>query len=182
MLEKSKAVRVRQFPGAHLLKVEQLKSGIGQGKNRGKAFFGGDFEVVKTTNPDAKGQTGVRWTTMKNEQWPEYFFTDIKLVLAAIGFKGGDPAKITEEIMAAAGPENAGAPQPAKGKYVGCKVYRKIKDDGKPVMECEFFKADESTDLTQYAPAEPANQDVEPARAGGSTPPGLAPSAEEDLF
>lgn len=153
--------RLGDYRGTHLLKVDMLKEGIGQGKKR-DPFAAADFEVAKSTNPQLAKGDKVGWAATKNAAWPEYFFSDVKRLLAGIGVAGGDPEKVTEKAMIKA----FGAEQPAKGRFVLVKVTSRVKD-GETYPDFAWSLATEATEVGPVNPAlgasKAANEDTDDA-------------------
>ena len=110
-----------QFPGAHDLEVVQVNSGT---SFKGE-YFGVVLEVKSSTNPALLPGRKLQFGKVKDNRYPQYFFSDIKKTLGAI--LGQDPEAIKQQHMEACCTDK----QPCKGKRVHCDVYdRESKEPG----------------------------------------------------
>ncbi len=167
-----KTPRIGDFNGVHVVKVKEINSGVSAEKK--KQFYSVACAVVKTNNTDAQALEG-RITFVKNGSYPEYFFSEIKYVLAAL--TGRKP----EEIKQAAIEKSSSPEQKARGRTFGVRVTPKYKN-GKRYPEYEFFAADEGFDVGKMM-ARAANDDAERSKQGAaSRPPADAPADDEEIF
>lgn len=149
--------RLSDYPGKSILKVVSLTAGLCKGKMRGRTFFAAEVEVVKSTNPAALPGMRLSWAAVKNPEWPDFFFSDVKRLLGALTNR--KPEVVKEESMIKAVSEA----QPARGLMVQCNCTIAIKD-GKNIAVFDWSAGNADTDLGPMLPA------TGTAPAGGTAP------------
>jgi hypothetical protein len=134
--------KIKDYPGAHAIEVVAFTAGIAPGPGS-KAFFALEMRVHASTNPalaeliSKSGQPAVcSWATQIND-YPDYFYSDIKSVLGVV--LGKDPTEVTEADMEAASSEA----NPHAGTILACECFPKGKNDrkGNPIVETVFSPA-----------------------------------------
>ncbi len=124
--------------GSYLLEVVQLQDGIKPKgtKNAGKPFFGADFKVIDSDNPNFPAESEVSWMSTQND-YPEYHLRAINNLLSAI--LQVDPSQINRDTVTDAVSEN----NPAAGRYVICRVTPDpkggVSENGKPYTRKKFM-------------------------------------------
>lgn len=173
-----RAPKLGEYKGTHVLKVLELRAFMSRKSKAQKPVFAADFEVVKTTNPDLAPGDKAGVAFLKNPEWPDFYFSDIRRLLAGIGFAGGVPEDIQEKHMGGSVSDK----QPAKGKLVGVKVGTEIKD-GTAYPTFDWFAANDKTEVgpvnQKLAAAKPAANDDDGEAANTDAEP---QAGDDNLF
>ena len=139
--------RLTDFLGQHVLEVVGLAAGVGS--HSGQSYYSADLRIIDSDNPDVVAGQTVRWTAVKHGKFPQYFFNDVRSLLAAI--TNTAPESISEEVMefsvGQAADQEEGA-QPLKGTQIRAAISRKVKNgkqvlnkDGEPLNGAQFISA-----------------------------------------
>jgi hypothetical protein len=81
---KGQAKRVYLPKGRHKLEVIMLSDGNLPKELGGAFFFGADFKVLESSNPDLVPGSERSWMVQESRKFPEYFLRDVKNFLAAL--------------------------------------------------------------------------------------------------